>query len=84
MEDKKEKIKEIFLAFSFMSFISSSIVGCMALGYFAGKWLEEIFPIYPVGRLGGLLLGMFLAIFTVVKNIREKFINNSKGKDDVF
>lgn len=81
MKDRKDKLKDIFLAFSFVSFVSSSIIGCMALGYFAGSYLETVFEIYPAGRIAGLVLGMFLAIWTVASQIKTKFIDNDRDKE---
>lgn len=80
MEEKKGKIKEIALALSFMSFISSSLIGSMAMGYFAGKWLEGYFAIYPAGRIGGVVLGTAIAVWTIAKHIKAKFIDGDKGK----
>lgn len=79
MQEKKDKIKEIVLALSFMSFISSSLIGSMALGYFAGKWLEGYFDIYPTGRIVGIVLGTAIAVWTIAKHIKAKFIDGDKG-----
>jgi F0F1-type ATP synthase assembly protein I len=72
--------RNVFLAFSFVSFVSSTLIGSLALGYFAGKWVDDEMAAYPAGRIGGLALGLAMAVWTIVRHLRDNFIKISEKK----
>jgi F0F1-type ATP synthase assembly protein I len=72
---------KLALAFAFVSFVSSTLIGCMVVGYFAGIWVDNHFGTYPSGRVGGVALAVALAVWAVVMHLREYFIKHPKDKE---
>ena len=80
---EKKEVKNFVFAVSFMSFISSSIIGGMFLGYYLGKWVGEFFGLGAYVKVIGLALGMFFSFWSVMKHIKTQFTVNKDKKDDV-
>ena len=74
----KEDGRKVLTALTFVSFVSSTLIGCLVMGFFAGKWLDERFAIYPFGRAGGLFLAMLVAVRAIFLQIRENFLRVDK------
>ena len=77
---KKDKFGDVLRALSFMSLVGSTMIVTLAAGFFCGRLVEERFAIYPFGRIIGLVLGVFMAIYTLSNYIKMNFID-SKDKD---
>ncbi|MDR3349149.1 MAG: hypothetical protein LBO03_06060 [Acidaminococcales bacterium] len=77
----KNKWDEIFLAFSFMSFVSSTLIGCLISGYFAGKWVDGRFAVYPAGRIGGVVCGMVVAVWAIARHLKDNFVKHAKKRE---
>ncbi len=75
-------IKRIIKALSFVTFVSSTLVGCLLLGYFLGGYADDFFSIRPKGRLIGLICGIILAVYSIYKHLRFNFIDSHEEKDD--
>jgi F0F1-type ATP synthase assembly protein I len=58
-------------------FIGISIVG----GIFAGLWLDSKFMTEPLFMIGGLLLGLAVAVYGVYQMIRP-LMDNRKDKEN--
>ncbi|MDR2007131.1 MAG: hypothetical protein LBP78_07825 [Acidaminococcales bacterium] len=77
----KNKWDEVFLAFSFVSFVSSTLIGCLIFGYFAGKLVDESFAVYPAGRIGGVICGMIVAVWAIAQHLKDNFIKRAKRRE---
>jgi uncharacterized protein YneF (UPF0154 family) len=76
----KDDRGKVFLALTFASFVSSTLIVCLTLGYFAGTWIDGRFAVYPAGRAGGVFGGLFLAAWTIAKYIEDNFLKRAKRK----
>ena len=54
---------------------------CIVGGTFAGLWLDSKFNTEPLFMIGGLLLGLVVAVYGVYQMIRP-LMNNSKDKEN--
>jgi ATP synthase protein I len=54
---------------------------CIVGGTFAGLWLDSKFKTEPLFMLGGLLLGLVVAVYGVYQMIRP-LMNNRKDKEN--
>ena len=57
------------------------IAACILLGTFAGLWLDGKFNTKPLFLLGGLLLGLVVAVFGVYRMIRP-LMNNKQDEEN--
>lgn len=74
-QDKKKKRSNIIHAISFSSQIAFTIVACVVIGVFSGKFLDDFFGTSPWLLLVLSLLGMvaaFRAIFSLARKNGEK------------
>jgi ATP synthase protein I len=54
---------------------------CIVGGTFAGRWLDNKFETEPLFMIGGLLLGLVVAVYGVYQMIRP-LMNNKKDKEN--
>ncbi len=54
---------------------------CIVGGTFAGLWLDNRFNTEPLFMIGGLLLGLVVAVYGVYQMIRP-LMNNRKDKEN--
>jgi F0F1-type ATP synthase assembly protein I len=80
MREEKDKFKDLSIALSFLSFVSSTFIGCLAMGYFTGQWLDEKFSFAPRATIAGLFGGATLAVWAVVSRIKASFLPKHKDK----
>jgi ATP synthase protein I len=57
------------------------IAACILIGFFTGLWLDNKFDTRPLFMLGGLLLGLVVAIYGVYRMIRP-LMNNKQDKEN--
>jgi len=54
---------------------------CIVGGTFVGLWLDDKFNTEPLFMIGGLLLGLVVAVYGVYQMIRP-LMNNRKNKEN--
>lgn len=57
------------------------IAACILLGVFGGLWLDSKFDTEPWFTIGGLLFGLFLAVFGVYRMIRP-LMNDNQDREN--
>ncbi len=76
----KNDVKRLVSALSFATFTSSTMIGCIAAGFFVGRWAEGRFLSSPFGKIGGLVFGALLGMYSIFKYIRDNFSDKKKEK----
>jgi F0F1-type ATP synthase assembly protein I len=60
-----------FQAMALMSQIVSALVGCILIGIFTGKWLDQKWGTEPIFLIIGLLLGIAAGTYSMIASIRN-------------
>lgn len=58
-------------AWALMSTIVSELVGCILIGIFGGRWLDNQWNTEPIFLIVGLLLGLATGTYSVSVSIRH-------------
>jgi len=74
----KETLESLMFGLSFVTFIGFSLVVFVALGYFAGLWVDNNYLLHPFGKIVGVLLGVLMAVYSIYKNVRKFLAQNNK------
>ncbi len=78
----KDEFQKVVVALSFITFVTSTFIGCLILGYYAGSYCDDLFSSYPKGRIGGLVAGMVIAAVSIYKHLKFNFIDTDREKHD--
>ena len=73
MRSKKE---QLIRAVVFVSTVSSILIANLTLGYYIGRLLDKYLLAYPWGRIGGIVLGMSTAVWSIVITIKTDFLKS--------
>lgn len=57
------------------------IAACILIGAFGGLWLDNKFDTEPLFIIGGLLVGLVIAVYGVYRMIRP-LMNNRQDKEN--
>ena len=57
------------------------IVACILIGVFVGLWLDDKFDTEPLFIIGGLLVGLVIAVYGVYRMIRP-LMNDRQDKEN--
>jgi F0F1-type ATP synthase assembly protein I len=63
-------------AMALMTTITSQLVGFILIGIFGGMWLDERSHLSPLFLVIGLLLGLFVGVYTTISLIKRYFKEN--------
>ncbi|MFE1242727.1 AtpZ/AtpI family protein [Fictibacillus sp. NPDC058756] len=64
--------KRPYKAMALMSGILSQLVGCILIGLFGGKWLDEYFGNeFPIFLIIGLFLGLGAGVYGMIRLISK-------------
>lgn len=58
-------------AWALTSAIISQLVGCILIGIFAGRWLDQKWGTEPIFLIVGLLLGIAAGTYAMIVSIRK-------------
>jgi ATP synthase protein I len=56
------------------------IAACILIGVFGGLWLDNKFDTEPIFTIGGLLVGLAIAVFGVYRMIRPLMNDKEDGE----
>ncbi|NRD77186.1 AtpZ/AtpI family protein [Bacillus sp. BRMEA1] len=73
MGQKNQKNRNPFQAMALMSAILFQLVGCILIGIFAGRWLDNHWGTEPIFLIVGLLLGLATGTYSMLRSIRNYF-----------
>ena len=57
------------------------IAACILIGVFGGLWLDDKFDTEPLFTIGGLLVGLVIAVYGVYRMIRP-LMNDRQDKEN--
>ncbi|MGM7721847.1 AtpZ/AtpI family protein [uncultured Metabacillus sp.] len=69
----RQKHRHPLHAMGLMSAILSQLAGSVLLGIFAGKWVDEYFHTEPLFLIVGLLLGLAVGIYAMLRLVHHYF-----------
>lgn len=75
----KSRREQLVAALSFATTVGVTVVSNLAVGFYLGKWADTALDAYPWGRIGGILLGMITAVWSVYNILRRDYFNGTKG-----
>ena len=75
----KTKREQLLAALAFVTTVGGTVVANVAAGFYAGKWLDGFFETAPWGRIGGIIVGMLTAVWSVYKILRRDYINGGNA-----
>jgi len=67
----RQKNRNPFQAMALMSAIVSELVGCILIGIFAGRKLDDYLGTEPIFLIVGLLLGLAAGTYSMLVSIRH-------------
>lgn len=66
-----QKNRNPFQAMALMSAIVSQLVGCILIGLFAGRWLDQKWHTEPIFLIVGLFVGIAAGTYSMLVSIRN-------------
>ncbi len=75
----KSRREQLVAALSFVTTVGVTVVSNLVVGFYLGKWVDAALDAYPWGRIGGILLGMITAVWSVYNILRRDYFNGTKG-----
>ncbi|QED50228.1 AtpZ/AtpI family protein [Cytobacillus dafuensis] len=69
----RQKNRNLIQAMGLMSAILSQLVGSILIGIFSGRWLDRYAGTEPLFLIIGLLLGLAVGIFAMLRLIQHFF-----------
>lgn len=71
MLSKREQLAK---ALVFATTVSGILFGNIAIGFWLGLYVDSWFGIYPYGRILGISLGMFSAVWSVYFTLKKDYL----------
>lgn len=76
----KEGWRDLVYAISFTSFVGSTFIALIFIGYFIGVWFDENYLTAPYGKMIGIIFSVGFASYSIYKHIRRYFLKLDKDK----
>ena len=71
--------QQLATALTFVTTVGVTVVSNVAAGFYLGRWLDGLLDGYPWYRIGGIMLGMVTAVWSVYKILRRDYFTDGKG-----
>ncbi|MPL68976.1 hypothetical protein SDC9_14709 [bioreactor metagenome] len=69
---RKEDPRQMMKALGLVGSIGLNTVVAVAIGLFAGKWVDHYFGTIPFATVSGIILGMLAGLWAAYKRIMDK------------
>lgn len=73
------KRQQLAAALVFVTTVGGTLVINVVAGFYAGRWLDDSCGVFPWGRIGGIITGMFTAVWSIYKILRRDYIDGGNG-----